>query len=369
MDNEQKSIFSDIEAILRGKTGRNLEIGIVTAENEMGRRLPDTINNKRNEVLAKKVRQIAGARFYRIQGNFGGIDENSFLTIGIPLEVLKSIANEFKRQAFIYGNGEDDDMIFHYMEIKDDDSDHLDYESVQIRRTFVYKPTAEENYSSYKGIKFVIPFFDSDYTDVRWEELSSEEQGELTEINGEENNGEEDNTEMKKSEDYQVKKGSTSYHLYADEDLRNLLIMLVNKGEATVTGLSNLSPEEVVDSMSMGQVLHDIKKAGYEVTNMKNNESHISKIKGLIESLKIDEKAKVKIKVKHSDLLEIPEGKKFWSMPFKHYTDLVDKKGYAKVIRALNNIKTWNKNDDPSISTKADTLMDKLKKKYRPEED
>ena len=46
---------------------------------------------------------------------------------------------------------------------------------------------------------------------------------------------------------------------------------------------------------------------------------------------------------------------------------LVDKKGYSKVIRALNNLKVWNKEDDPDISDKADKIMDRLKKEYRPE--
>lgn len=286
---ENNSIFKSIEDILRGKTGRNLEIGILTAENEMGKQLPDAINNKRNELMYKKLTQL-GAKVFRIQGNFEGINENSFLVTGVPLEKMKELSLQFKQKAFIYGNGTDDDMIFHYMELISEDSEEPDYESTQIRRTFVYKPNAKENYSLYKGVKFVIPFFDNDYSDVHWEELSDEERGEIPE--------------------------------------------------------KEISKEKPV----------------------KESMTKINRIKSLIESLKIDEKAKVKIKVKHADLLEIPEGKKFWNMPFKHYTELVNKKGYAKVVRALNNLKTWNKKDDPSIAEKADALMDKLKSKFRPEE-
>jgi hypothetical protein len=110
-----KEIFSDIENILRGLTGKNLEIGIITAENEMGRELPDAINNRRNEELYKELNNISGANVYRIQGNFGGMDENSFLVTGVSLRRLKDLASKYKQQAFIYGTGKDDNMMFHYM--------------------------------------------------------------------------------------------------------------------------------------------------------------------------------------------------------------------------------------------------------------
>lgn len=288
MNDSHKKIFSNIENILRGRTGRNLEIGILTAENEMGNQLSDSENNKRNDLLQHKL-SSKSIRVYPLQGNFGGLDENSFLVVGIPLSELKELAHEFKQQAFIYGNGRDDDMIFHYMEISDD-NDESDYESVQIRRTFIYKPNAEDNFSMYKGVKFVVPFFDNDYTDVRWNELSSEERGEIP-----------DNSEEPREEE-------------SDKD----------NHESVTT---------------------------------------IARIRNLIESLKIDE-SKVKIKVKHSDLLEIPEGKKFYNVPFKHYVELVEKKGYAKVIRALNNISVWHKEEHPEIGNKAEAIMDKLKSKF-----
>lgn len=75
----------------------------------------------------------------------------------------------------------------------------------------------------------------------------------------------------------------------------------------------------------------------------------------------------VKIKTKHPGILEVPEGKNFWDLPLKHYKDLVDKKGYAKVIRALTNLEVWNKNDDPDISKKASKIADDLKKFYKKE--
>ena len=75
----------------------------------------------------------------------------------------------------------------------------------------------------------------------------------------------------------------------------------------------------------------------------------------------------VKTKTKNPGILEVPEGKNFWDLPLKHYKELVDKKGYAKVIRALTNLEVWNKNDDPDISKKATKIADDLKKFYKKE--
>lgn len=77
--------------------------------------------------------------------------------------------------------------------------------------------------------------------------------------------------------------------------------------------------------------------------------------------------ADTKIKTKNPGILEVPEDKKFWQLPLSHYEKLVDKKGYAKIIRALTNLEVWNKNDDPKISKKASDIADKLKKKYKKE--
>ena len=77
--------------------------------------------------------------------------------------------------------------------------------------------------------------------------------------------------------------------------------------------------------------------------------------------------ADTKIKTKNPGILEVPEDKKFWQLPLSYYEKLVDKKGYAKIIRALTNLEVWNKNDAPKISKKASDIADKLKKKYKKE--
>ena len=74
-----------------------------------------------------------------------------------------------------------------------------------------------------------------------------------------------------------------------------------------------------------------------------------------------------KIDVKHPGVLEIPKNKKFWEMPITHYEGLVERKGYQRIIKALTNIETWNKDKHKDISKKASDIADKLKKIFRPE--
>lgn len=73
------------------------------------------------------------------------------------------------------------------------------------------------------------------------------------------------------------------------------------------------------------------------------------------------------IDVKNPGVLEVPDGKKVNELPQSHFEKLVDKKGYAEVIRALTNLEVWNKDKNKSLSSWASNMADKLKKKYRPE--
>lgn len=79
--------------------------------------------------------------------------------------------------------------------------------------------------------------------------------------------------------------------------------------------------------------------------------------------------AKVDIPVKHEGILEIPEGKTIRELPISHFERLVKEKGYEPIIRALNNLVVWNKNDDKDLSSTAKAIMDQLRKKYRKDED
>ena len=83
--------------------------------------------------------------------------------------------------------------------------------------------------------------------------------------------------------------------------------------------------------------------------------------------LKDFKKEAVDIDVKNPGVLEVPDGKKVDELPQSHFEKLVDKKGYAEVIRALTNLEVWNKDKNKSLSSWASNMADKLKKKFRPE--
>lgn len=73
------------------------------------------------------------------------------------------------------------------------------------------------------------------------------------------------------------------------------------------------------------------------------------------------------IKVENPGILEVPEGKKVDELPQSHFEKLINKKGYAPIIKALTNLETWNKNKNPKLSKWASNMADKLKKKFKKE--
>ncbi len=79
------------------------------------------------------------------------------------------------------------------------------------------------------------------------------------------------------------------------------------------------------------------------------------------------ESAKVKIPVEHKGVLEVPEGKEVDELPLSHFEELVRRKGYKKVVRALTNLEIWNKNKNPKLSKWARKVIQKLHAKFRPE--
>jgi len=75
----------------------------------------------------------------------------------------------------------------------------------------------------------------------------------------------------------------------------------------------------------------------------------------------LDEATDVKkIKVKHPGILEVPEGKSVRSMSEKHFKELIKRKGWAPISRALMNLVRWNKNRDESLSHWAHGMQKKL---------
>lgn len=71
-------------------------------------------------------------------------------------------------------------------------------------------------------------------------------------------------------------------------------------------------------------------------------------------------KPQVRIKVEHPGILEVPKGKKVNELPFSHFQKLAKRKGVAAVVRALNNIKVWNKRKNPSLAAWAERMQNRV---------
>lgn len=76
------------------------------------------------------------------------------------------------------------------------------------------------------------------------------------------------------------------------------------------------------------------------------------------------------IKVKNPGILQLPsQGFKNWSIEklVKHMTSLAQKIGRNKVSKAIQNLIRWNKNDNHSLSKKAQSVFDKYVAKLEKE--
>ena len=75
-----------------------------------------------------------------------------------------------------------------------------------------------------------------------------------------------------------------------------------------------------------------------------------------------EQEPKVKIPVEHPGLLEVPEGKDVENLPLSHFQNLIKKKGWEKISKGLINLKVWNKEKNPTLSSWADRTQEKLAK-------
>jgi len=87
--------------------------------------------------------------------------------------------------------------------------------------------------------------------------------------------------------------------------------------------------------------------------------SYLNELKRMVVKEQDDQ---VKIPVKHPGVLEVPEGKDVESLPLSHFQDLIKKKGWGDISKALINLKVWNKERDTKLSSWADNMQEKLAK-------
>jgi len=69
---------------------------------------------------------------------------------------------------------------------------------------------------------------------------------------------------------------------------------------------------------------------------------------------------KVKIPVEEPGKLEVPEGKNVEDLPESHFQNLIKRKGWEEISKALINLKVWNKTKNKKLSSWADNMQEKL---------
>jgi len=111
----------------------------------------------------------------------------------------------------------------------------------------------------------------------------------------------------------------------------------------------------------ISEMKYDIDKVIIEFEDGSKISIPETELKDYLSSLEEAKKA-VKIKVVHPGILEVPPGKRVNELPVEHFIKLAKKKGYAAIIRALNNLQVWNKNRDPELSKWAKEMKEKLRK-------
>ena len=180
---QEKSKISRLYALLTGYDYEHIySMGIITAENPMGKPLSSEKNKRRMKEL-KSYLSRANFVFLQAKGKYG-VWENSLIIQNVTKKFLRDIADKFEQEAFIYGelyeNSNQKGMKFEYWEqrkiekiIKDADLGKVVktipsgiFELVSTRFTYVKHDAlinVDNYFTEFKGIRFLIPFFDDSY--------------------------------------------------------------------------------------------------------------------------------------------------------------------------------------------------------------
>jgi signal recognition particle subunit SEC65 len=155
-----ESGFARVRQMMTGMVPAIGTMGILTAENPDGERAPDSFNKEANQKLAAKLASL-NYGFIPIQGKFGTL-ENSFIIPNMTRDDVVFLGKKFGQEAVIWGSKiveEVGEPFFRFEYIEGDTT-------IQTRDVSLGGAAAQERedfYSSKKGRKFYIPFFDDDY--------------------------------------------------------------------------------------------------------------------------------------------------------------------------------------------------------------
>jgi hypothetical protein len=155
-----ESGFSRVRQMMMGLVPTIGTIGILTAENPNGEQASPEFNREANAKLAQKLQSL-NYGFIPIEGRFGG-PENSFIIPNMTRQDAVFLGIKFGQEAVIWGKKMSESVgepffRFEYIE----DSDTIQTRDVSLGGTEAQE--REDYYSSVKGRKFYIPFFDDAY--------------------------------------------------------------------------------------------------------------------------------------------------------------------------------------------------------------
>lgn len=168
--NEARTLPQILHTLMGGRENINT-VGVLTAENPNGEQASQEFNQEAMEKLSQDLKSM-NLGFRKIRGSFGS-KENSLLIPNITRDEAVTLGKKYNQVSVIWGEKQDDKMIFHYIESADGETKQkravvLTGSDIQSRGDFY---SQEPKGSESEAGKFVIPFFDDEYEMVEEQEL------------------------------------------------------------------------------------------------------------------------------------------------------------------------------------------------------
>lgn len=154
----QEGGFSRTAQILAGQTPKVKSYALMTAENPYGEEHGTLENSDFNDKLEQQLK-TSGLGYIKVKGKFFGNVEHSYLIPNISQAAAVNLGKKYGQFSIIYGdkNPQTGGMVHKYIE---------GGEVVQTRKTFnQLARDAEDMFSTIKGRKFKVPFFDPEKKD------------------------------------------------------------------------------------------------------------------------------------------------------------------------------------------------------------
>lgn len=157
----ERTVYSRVASIMRGLVPSVKTFAFLTAENPFGKQADNIANKEANKKLEEKLRSM-NLGFTKVKGQYG-VKENSFFVPNITKEETLMLGKLFSQESVIYGEKnekENYDGINFQMIYTDDRFGEV----VGERDIFINMKDSEDYYTSVKGRKFQIPFFDEQFS-------------------------------------------------------------------------------------------------------------------------------------------------------------------------------------------------------------